>query len=243
MDAKRKNFQSKLLSDKKYNERMIVTLQRSIENIRATMGAGKDIEFYENRIAQTETSIENYNNAIAITMDKLKIILEGGCDAEILKLEEKANDELSEKEEKALKREKKAQEKEERERKRGQRYDSLEKTEMRKENYLKKDVNREYNRFLEVVDTLPDYISKNLRSMPNNKGYRFRNIIFFGELPPENGPTVVFDKKSNGMYITEYYQDQELTFFKPREGPKELVHKTLLRSNFPRGPATRNIIF
>jgi len=142
-----------------------------------------------------------------------------------------------------LKRERKAQEKEERERKRGQKYESLEKTEMRKENYLRKDVNREYNRFLEVVETLPDYISKNLRSMPNNKGYRFRNIIFFGELPAENGPTVVFDKKPNGMFITEYYYDQELMFFKPREGPKELVHKTLLSSNFPRGPASRSVVF
>lgn len=243
MDAKRKNFQSKLLNDKKYNERMIVTLQRSIENIKATMSAGKDVEFYENRIVQTEKSIENYELSIAVAMEKLRIVLEGGCDPEILRLEAQANDELSEKEEKALKREKKAQEKEERERKRGQRYESLEKTEMRRENYLKKDLNREYLRFLEVADTLPDYISKNLKTMPNNKGYRFRNIIFFGEAPAENGPTVIFDKKPNGMYITEYYQNQELTYFKPREGPKELVHKVSLISNFPRGPATRTVHF
>jgi hypothetical protein len=76
--------------------------------------------------------------------------------------------------------------------------------------------------------------------MPNNKGYRFKGVTFYGELPPErNSPIVVFDRKPNGMMITETYNDQEVVYFKPRDGhQKELVSRTRLVKN-AHGPATR----
>lgn len=240
MEDKRRNFQSKLTEELKYNERMIVTLKKSIESIQASLSAGKDKAFYENRIVQTEHSIENYkkkNEQLAI---KLSTVMSGGCDQEILKIAEDVQTALSKKKEEVDKKAREEKAKDDQRRQISRSFDQHERNAMRQDYGLKKDINREYDRFLQNSETAPDYILNNLKSMPNNKGYKFKNIVFYGELPPEkNSPIVVFDRKPDGMIITETYADQEVVYFKPRDGKqKQLVRRTQLTKNV-NAPATR----
>lgn len=242
MEAKRRTYQNMLIEKIKGNERMIEMLTRSIESIRATMSADKDKVYFENRISKSENSIAKYRIEIAELSSKVNGVMSGSCDADINKLYQDTKDEMTEKEEKAAKREALAAEKEEKNRIRGKAYEEKEKREIRREYGARRDIEREYNRFLDISENLPDYITKNLKSMPNNKGYRFRGITFYGALPAEPGATVVFDKKPDGMIITEHYSNQEITYFKPRDGgQKELIKKVKLVQNF-NAPATRIVL-
>jgi hypothetical protein len=240
MEDKRRNFQSKLNDEIKYNERMIVTLKKSIENIQTTLSASRDLAFYENRIHQSEMSISNYEDANERMRQKLTIVMSGGCDAEILKKQKDIEDELKKKEENAIKEKAEELKRDETRKSCSKKFDMREREQNRRDYGAKKDMDRGYQRFFDIVETAPDYIINNVKTMPNNKGYRFKGVIFYGQLPAErNAPIVVFDRKPNGMMITETYSDQEMVYFKPRDSnQKELVSRHRLVKNV-NAPATR----
>src|SRR5277367_2377908 len=58
-----------------------------------------------------------------------------------------------------------------------------------KQSYRTKEYEREYKRFQNTCTKIPDYIKVNLKNMPNNKGYIFRGIWLFGDLPTEKKRT------------------------------------------------------
>jgi len=54
-------------------------------------------------------------------------------------------------------------------------------------------------KFQYAGESLPPYIRENLRNMPNNKGYVWRGVYFYGDKLPERGePSVVFEKNRGG---------------------------------------------
>jgi hypothetical protein len=236
MEKARRLHQSTLTDELKYNERMIKTLEKSIESIESSMSAGKDLDFYENRIERTKQSIEQYKAKNEAIEQKLLYVNQGGCDEEIKKKNKEFAEETQKKKEAEKKKEDEEKEKEKERKEIGHRFYVKEMDEQRYEGNMEK----LYFRLCDIVASLPDYISKNLKSMPNNKGYKFRGAVFYGELPAErNAPVIVFEKKFNGMNITETYNDNEVTFFKPKDGsPKQIVKKVLLRKNV-NAPATR----
>lgn len=240
MEQKRLNFQSELNTQLKYNQRMIVTLKKSIENIEKSMSAGKDMDFYENRIKQTLASIDNYALKNQELERKLSVVMSGMCDVEILEKHARVQDDVAKKQKEAVKKEIFEKEKEQERKELGKKYNQMERDIWRQDHYAKKDIGRAYERYLQIVDSAPDYILANIKTMPNNKGYRFKNVFFYGELPAEkNAPDVIFDRKPDGMLITENYSDQEVVFFKRRDGKqKELVSRTRLVKNV-NAPATR----
>ena len=73
-----------------------------------------------------------------------------------------------------------------------------------------KEIKRYYRYFNKAVDTLPEYISNNLKSMPNNKGYIWRGTVFYGMKPTDSDTTILFEKKKGGvLLIHEYNPDEE----------------------------------
>tara|TARA_A100001015_G_scaffold296206_1_gene376193 strand:- start:50 stop:718 length:669 start_codon:yes stop_codon:yes gene_type:complete len=50
----------------------------------------------------------------------------------------------------------------------------------RKEKFLQKDFNYHYRLFQKKSASLPTYIKRNLKHMPNNKGYIWKGVWFFG---------------------------------------------------------------
>jgi hypothetical protein len=215
---------------------MIKTLEKSVESIEASMSAGKDLDFYQNRIERTKQSIEQYKAKNEAIEKKLLVVIQGGCDEEIKKKNLEIFEETQKKRDEEKKKEDEEKEKDKERKELGHKFYVKEMEEQRFEG----NVEKLYLRLCEIVQTLPDYISKNLKSMPNNKGYKFRGATFYGELPPEkNSPVIVFEKKFNGMYITETYNDSEVTYFKPKDGTaKQMIKKLILRKNL-NAPATR----
>lgn len=232
MEAKRRAFQNSLYEKIRGNERMIEMLNKSIDSIESTMSADKDRTYFDQRIKRSEASIARYREENAQLGGKLVGVMSGACDAEINKMYQDTKDEILEKKKEVEKREAAIAVKEGKNHARGKAFDDKERKEMRGEFFARRDIERELARFLEISENLPEYISRNLKTMPNNKGYKFRGITFYGEMPPEPGPSVVFEKKPDGMLITEYYADQHITYFKPRDGSrKELVKRLNVTKN------------
>ena len=86
---------------------------------------------------------------------------------------------------------------------------------------MEKAVIRGYRHYWNAIDTLPPYMEKNLKEMPNNKGYRWRNVVFYGALPAnENHSTIIFEKNPKGLIIHEHKIDGTYNHTIKPFGPK-----------------------
>ena len=98
------------------------------------------------------------------------------------------------------------------------------------EKNTEKDFAYGYKSFYKAVDTLPDYIKKNLAGMPNNKGYIWRSCWFFGPFPAErNQPLIMFEKIKGGMHIHEIDATAHKVFEKIGQEKKRLLSSSQLR--------------
>jgi hypothetical protein len=76
-------------------------------------------------------------------------------------------------------------------------------------NWDKKKYRIYYNKFLKALDTLPNYMTDNLKTMPNNKGYLWRGVQFLGKRNPIiNEPLIVFEKRRGVLMIRKQYKDR-----------------------------------
>ena len=97
---------------------------------------------------------------------------------------------------------------------------------------------KDFSRFADVCATVPEYMSRSLESMPGNKAYRWRGVLLFGRLPAEvGGPVLIFDKKPEGMYITEITSTSHNEYLKTRDGNKQTISAMRRKINL-RKPAT-----
>ena len=84
----------------------------------------------------------------------------------------------------------------------------------REQRYHKKDANRSFFYYQKICDSIPDYISRNLKEMPNNKGYIWRGIRCYGHLPEENRKIVtLFEKQRGGLLIIHEISKYEYKIF------------------------------
>jgi hypothetical protein len=98
---------------------------------------------------------------------------------------------------------------------------------VRSYNY-EKEMDRAYTYYARIRDSIPSYMARNLKEMPNNKGYYWRDIAYFGHLPAEKKkPIVLFDKDSRTKILTihEWSPTEYKIFEKHGDTRKELVHK------------------
>ena len=58
-------------------------------------------------------------------------------------------------------------------------------------------------KYFSILETVPEYITKNIKTMPNNKGYIWRDVRFYGCLPAESDKDILFQKIDGELYIHE----------------------------------------
>lgn len=95
-----------------------------------------------------------------------------------------------------------------------------------------------YRKYLKAVDTLPDYMKDNLKTMPNNKGYRWRGVGFYGlQKPIKDEPLILFEKRRGVLKICKYFNDRE-EIYEKKDGTTTLVEKKFKKKvfNFPMPP-------
>ena len=99
---------------------------------------------------------------------------------------------------------------------------------------LRRNIRYAYRHFCRSEDSLPDYMKRNLKNMPNNKGYIWKSVCYFGLKPEiENEPTFLFEKRYGTLYIHEYTHNEYFYFSKERDGPKVLIKHEKRKPAFP----------
>ena len=100
---------------------------------------------------------------------------------------------------------------------------------MNNHDYSEKDVEKEFSKFNKFYNSVPNYIIRNLKDMPNNKGYIWKGIWCLGELKPEKKePNVIFEKLQESNILRIYEIDDKHTYIyeKIDKNKKILVSKT-----------------
>lgn len=91
---------------------------------------------------------------------------------------------------------------------------------------MENQMNREWNWLCRMDSYLPDYIRTNLKNMPNNKGYVWKGIFYFGDLPKQHPVeiTTLFEKQKEMLRIHEFSPMVYRIYEKPDKNKlKELV--------------------
>lgn len=98
----------------------------------------------------------------------------------------------------------------------------------RKERSMQYHMKRDWEWLCSQDTQLPPYIRENLTKMPNNKGYIWRGIWYFGQNPDEDPNTLVmFERAGPDMFIHEIrYGVYKKIYQKPKNGVKTLVSET-----------------
>ena len=102
--------------------------------------------------------------------------------------------------------------------------------------YFQKNMDKEYKRFIKKCNSIPNYMTKNLKDMPSNKGYIWKGIQFYGEKPAENKKsTVLFEKNNKKLHIHNWKLHKDFTtytlFEKCNETKKNKTLKTFKKKN------------
>ena len=99
--------------------------------------------------------------------------------------------------------------------------------ESREERFRKREVDKGERYFFKLCESIPDYMLKKLENMPSNKGYIWRGVCCFGNLPPEmERKTVLFERVKGVLYIHEWYEDVIEIWEKPERSRKILISRT-----------------
>ena len=229
---RRKTFANRIDEEIRNDNATIKMHTRTIENFE-TRGGG-DAEYNICRIQKCQSQIEFLQEKIAIAEKKSAGVLLGHADAEISTEYGEMQSEMKRKNDEA--KAKKAIEIEQSVAGRtdGDLFYKAERSEQSREKSMK----NHYNKFLDVVDTLPAHISRNIENTPCNRGYKWRGVIFYGKLP-EVLPDMIFEKRDGGTLITEITPKSYTVYFKDQNKQKHTVASAgrQLKPKF-QGPAT-----
>ena len=208
------------------------SLERKVERLMQTnrtlpQSGIRDESYISKQISENNILIDQSNERIEDLKDRIKKIDKGELDDEISAEIDDSTKKVRTKEQIFFKKQTIKNEEHAEKKKKIQDVYTLE----RKLNYTQKQLNYEMRkdgeRFMSFE--IPDYISENLKNMPNNKGYIWKGVWCFGELPPEkDNICVMFEKQRETTFIHDIYPGEHIIYKKTNNAPREHV-KTIRR--------------
>lgn len=116
---------------------------------------------------------------------------------------------------------------------RSEKFYDLENKERKKERSLQYQMKKQWEWLCAQDQNLPDYIRTNLDRMPNNKGYIWKGIWYFGHKPEEDRDTLIMFEKRNGggeMLVHEIKRNAYYKIFsRGKNGQNVLLSEKTLR--------------
>ena len=95
----------------------------------------------------------------------------------------------------------------------------------------RRDIRYAYKLYNKSIETLPEYMSKNLEEMPCNKGYIWRGCQFYGKLKEQrNQPVVLFEKSCKNILLIHEITQQEHKIFQKEGKDRKFLHSNIIRS-------------
>lgn len=225
---------SLIISEKNKIRESIRIIRKNIEHSSDTIKRFKSqpsSEFIINQIEKLNNSKIEDENQIEI-LEKRLVDLESGILNEELLLQKKQNKEIAESKQTANKKKKEDETKLQVEKtKKSKELNTQNRDYERTERNKEYEMNRAYNYYQKSVESIPDYMTDNLSNMPNNKGYIWRDIYCYGDLPPENNqPITLFEKQRDLMIIHEWTNKYYTIFHKVgKAGKKSIVNRSEIK--------------
>ena len=103
-----------------------------------------------------------------------------------------------------------------------------------------KNMERSYQHFLRTTDGIPSYILRNLEEMPNNKGYIWKGVLCFGELPEEkHTPLTLFERQKGGLLVIHEWTPTDYKVFHKKDKDKKILQSIQTR-RIIQGETTEN---
>jgi hypothetical protein len=223
MELRRRTHKNKLNNDIRDAENFI---SRNEETIKRIKNSNMGVEYIQNQIIKLKTAVEEKREILAVITEELLHVSNGLFD-------EKINDEYkhnTDKHNKSVDERKLIVEsnKDEMTEKKGlsAKYWEGVIDASRAQKQQERDYKYGLKYFRKVCDQLPDYMIRNLSEMPNNKGYIWRGVHFYGDLPEQSGPVIMFEKQRGDINIIHEYTDREYRIYEKKgKDRKVLVHK------------------
>lgn len=96
--------------------------------------------------------------------------------------------------------------------------------------YKKREMDKSWQYFVKARDTFPEYMSKKLKNMPNNKGYIWKSIHFYGERPYIPGdPVILFETQREGILVIHEITNTEYKIWHKKGTLKKFLHSSTPR--------------
>jgi hypothetical protein len=208
----------------KRSEDTIVRLKYNTDSFESSSDFKKQqLEKLKNNINENNVKLEGYNY-------ELSIIDTGKLDDVITALYKKQNKEVLEKNVQADRlKDNNKKELDDRKTISNEYYHNIRNSEY-KSRRIEIDSKHGLRRYYKVVDSLPPYIKRNLKEMPNNKGYIWKGCWFFGERKAESNTAILFEKRRGGiLVIHEIDNINHKIYEKKDKGRKYFVSETKRR--------------
>lgn len=203
-----------------------VSNQRSEETIERLRHGVFDKEYSKKKIETLRESIQTNIDKIEECQSDIQKTRNGEYDDDMLSIVESEDLQFHNKRDTFnSKKQKRKEEKNEQEKKLQTYFQNI-REHRRSERRRKYNMDKEYYYYVKNSNRLPGYMKKNLKKMPNNKGYRWNNIIFFGDKPSRThtNDSVIFEKdRKNTLYIHEWKGNTTTLYKKEKDKPNELI--------------------
>jgi len=165
-------------------------LQVYIENIEKGITKLKNIfasDYTKHQIEKEENNLAEKRELLAQNITRWEQVDVGLLDDEIKFENSLVTDEIDKKTNISVEKSRINKIRKEEDKKISRDYYSKQKSDDRNERSKQKEYARAYNHFQKADNTMPDYMKRNLKSMPNNKGYVWKSIMYFGHKKKEKG--------------------------------------------------------
>jgi len=95
---------------------------------------------------------------------------------------------------------------------------------------IRREIDKNWQFFVKSRNSIPDYMLKKLKTMPNNKGYIWKNIYCYGERPAApNEPVIMFENQREGLLIIHETTDKEYKIWHKKGTSKKMLHSCTQR--------------
>lgn len=165
-------------------------LQVYIENIENGITRLKNIaasDYTKHQIEKEENNLTEKRELLAQNITRYEQVDAGLLDDEIKFENNLVTDEIEKKKNISAEKHRITKIRKEEDKKISRDYYSKQKSDDRNERSKQREYTRAYNHFVKADNTMPDYMKRNLKSMPNNKGYVWKSIMYFGRKKKEKG--------------------------------------------------------
>ena len=199
---------------------------KNIENELAKLKNQPSSEYINHQIKKEEANLQLKFELLNQTKLRYEQIDTGLMDSELRFQQNLVTEEINKKKSVMTEKNKIAKARKEADKQISKEYYMKQKKDDKQHKNKEKEYQKAYNHFTKADKSMPEYMIKNLKNMPNNKGYIWKSIWYFGHKKPEKGSksyTLFERQKGNIFAIIEFNSEYYRIYHKKQNSNKKIL--------------------